>query len=411
MSVKIKRVNMAKIAVKRKESVSEGSVSAADNPILPDVSATLSFEGETLPGFGPAEADVVKNHLGEVQTAMGGWPSGDVSFIVPSADMPRVKAWFSGDYHGVTLPESLELKMSMRKGVADMIDSYFLNATARNLFTSPFRLGWSFRYADGSSSPMRGISTVIPNREAPLLPVFSHFIGEKSLSTKVIIRNIPAAVSVSLCASENTKISDFIDKIASVEFFATYQTQLYEQDFAVNGLRNVEIEGKRCRVWHCDSPEASLVEARTEESRAFRSVGSIALQDLAEGETRIKLSVPSKNSPLFSSLPQYGDNPGGTLSETGGRHLELETEPIHLGYPEERKRILRMSLRGVFNRDKIRTELYGAEHRGEWRLLAMGRGPHLSGFCGTVCRWVKVRIEYDTREGDFIDAITFRFAI
>ncbi len=415
MSIKEKRVILSKIGVKRIESLSESTGSGAsgesgDNSVnLPEPHVSYNLNGETIPGFEPAEGDVVRNEAGEIQQSMTGYPSTEIAIAVPEDDMPRVRAWFSGDYHGVTLPQSLHLTKNMNAAILAALESFSENAVARDLYISPFRVAWSFKFSDGSYSPLKDITTLSPSTEAPLLPVYSHFIGEKRLSTRTIIRSIPSRLSISIPTFEESP--GFSGGIESIDIFATIPTMAYEPTAEVAGLRNISIDGVRKRCWYYDRLSAEEVLARTEINNAFRLVGSIPYEEAKQGIEGYKISVSSKNKPLFSSLPQFGDAPGGAIAESGGKHLILESEPLHLGYPEGEKRLQRISLRGVFDREKISLEVYGAIHRGDWQLIAMGQSPHISGIGGTRCRWFKIKVEYDTREGDFIDYILFRFAI
>ncbi len=103
MGVKEKCIPVSRIAFKREETVladSSGTEGESGTVVLPKISVSFALKGETMPGFEPAEGDVVKNEAGEVQPSMTGWPSTEVAFAVPEDDMPRVRAWFSGDYHG-----------------------------------------------------------------------------------------------------------------------------------------------------------------------------------------------------------------------------------------------------------------------------------------------------------------------
>lgn len=412
MGVKEKCVPVSRIAFKREETVLTDSVDTGGEGgavVWPKLDVSFALNGETMPGFEPAEGDVVKNEAGEAQPAMGGWPSTEIAFAVPEDDMPRVRAWFSGDYHGVTVPQSIALTKNMTAAVYAALDAFRHNADARDLFLSPFRIAWSFRFTDGSYSPLNDVKMLVPNSEAPLLPVFSHYIGDKRLQTRTVIRTIPSRLTASLSLSSGVEF--FPEEIESVDIFATMQTAAYEPAESIDGLRNITIDGARKRCWYYSRLQSAEIQARAEVNNAFRLIGSIPAADVISGVSGFKLSVPSKNKPLFSSLPQYGDTPGGAVCENGGRHIVLESEPLHLGYPEGEKRLQRVSLRGVFDRNRISVAVYGAVHRGDWRLVAIGNGPHISGIAGVACRWYKIRIEYDTRQGDFLDYIMFRFAV
>lgn len=87
-------------------------------------------------------------------------PTGEVAFAVPADDLPRVRAWFSGEWHDVTMPESVTLHKNMRSAVHDTLNRFFATAKSCNLFTSPFRIGWCYRLFDGSVTPLRGIRTL-----------------------------------------------------------------------------------------------------------------------------------------------------------------------------------------------------------------------------------------------------------
>lgn len=146
---------------------------------------------------------------------------------------------------------------------------------------------------------------------------------------------------------------------------------------------------------------------------------------LADGDFRIVATLPwevvSKGitdyNPLnhpgtllnFDDLPMARDEhaPDSVFpADTWSPYLHFETQPIALASPGGEARLREVLVRGVFQRHRIKTTLYGAWHRDRWLPVASG-GACLRGISGVSFPWYKLEIETPMRCIDFIDAIDF----
>lgn len=388
-----------------------GSGTEDTRPAFPDCRLELRLDGEDLPGFGTPQAGTVTDTHGRIHSGMSGWPGMEISFAVPADDIPRVSAWFTGDYHGVTLPESALLKRNMATAVTGALENYIANATSRNLFTSPFRAGWSYRLFDGSSTPLNTVELPHPMEEGPELPVHSRTLTEKSLFTTVETRSIPSRLHFRL--ADTCDLREYEGIISALEIYATAQVPLRDPQGGVAGIRSHTIDGAPRRCWHYDRYTAGeLTEACMADSR-FRKIASIPYTDLAEAGEYRQIPLAPGTLSGFGKLPLYPKDAAGTEgdpgTDTGGwvPYRAVRTEPLHLGNPEAEKRVKGVILRGVFRRDRVKLRLYGSHHREDWKLIAGCRGAEINGLCRTRYRWYRVEIEGEMRRDDFFEALTF----
>lgn len=366
-----------------------GSLSGSDAAIFPALELSYSFSGETLPGYGPA------------------LPATEIEFMVPADDMPRVKAWFSGDYHNVTLPASETLKKNMTAAVHSVLSAYYSNVSSHNLLGAPFRIGWRYRLFDGSTRRVKDPELLIPASTAPVIEIVDYSFGEKSLHTDVVLNTLPARLRLNVAAPSLQP--DLAEAITAIEIFMTQPTALYDPKCSVNGIRSVTLDESRIRTWHFDSYDAATIDANAVADEDFRVVTSIPYALFSQGLTGYEPLSMAGLLNRFSSLPSVREGSGDDSSIPGDGwrpYLHFETEPISLGYPDSDKRVREVMLRGLFERDKVRFTLHGARHRDRWIRIASG-GPYLRGIAGASFPWYKLEVETTMRKSDFIDAITF----
>ncbi len=393
-----------------------------------DLSSTENYPTPENPGFNPDSPSItfplLSPTFGFIPAELPGYPGlppqAEISFVVPADDFPRVKAWFTGNYQGVTLPASPTLNKNMTNAVLGALSTYFANADARNLFTSPFLAMLAYRLSDGSLVKASGQQLLIPNGEAPLLPIKSRTLTEKFITTTVEILNYPSRLTLSVPAIESSEY--FRDKINSLEVLITEPTDLYSSSAIVAGIRSVIIDDERCNCWYYAHPDETEVAAAALHSSPFRTIASIPFPDFAGGIQETVITPAAGALTRFSSLPKAVPGDGSdykpsdnsvsdSLTTGSSPYINISTEPLDFGFPDSNKRLHRLSLRGIFDRNQIIMKLYGSHHREGWRLIATSRGPYISGLSCTGFRWYRLLIESAMRPGDFLDAITVSFSL
>lgn len=348
----------------------------------------------------------------------GAWPETEVSFAVPESDMPRVQAWFTGDYHGVTLPESPTLRKNMATAVRNALSGFFANATSRNYFTSPVKVGICYRLQDGTLTPMQDIATVAPAYTAPYMPVVKVSVAEKFLYTTCEVRERPARLALKI--ANPVLLAPYAGKISRIEVYSTAQSPLYDPACEVAGLRDISIDGKRTKCWYYDSYREADVRKAVADDTTFRLLTTIPFDEISGYQESAPLTIGAGTLTKFSAqprpdYPQSTVTPGASdqMLDIDGEwrpYLHFMTEPLCLSYPEDWKRLRGVTLRGVFDRRGVEMRLYGSVHREGWRLLARAPGAYIRGLAGARYRWFRVEIKAPMRKNDFLEALTFTFS-
>lgn len=371
------------------------------------VNMEFRLDGRDLGGYGPKYAAVVTGPDGSTHPGMGGWPETEISFAVTEEDLPRVDAWFTDNYHGVTLPESATLQKNRTAAIRTALSNYFSSASVANRFTSPFRLGWRCRYKDGSAGAFHdcGVRSVFAT--APHLPITRYSISGKTLFTGAQIRNVPAKLKYKFTAADETKLAELMKSVDFIEIFATKPVELYDASTDVVGVRGIVIDDVPKRCWYYTSYEESEVILLAAQDENFRRIGVISSDEIVKNREFIDLPMSAGTLTGFSKLPAYYESGSVTPTTPAGGRLVITTSPLHLGYPDDDKRLRSVCLRGVFVRDKVRLRIYGSHHREQWHLIAETKGPMISGLLGMRWRWFMIEIESPMRDGDFFEAITF----
>lgn len=338
---------------------------------------------------------------------MGGWPETEISFAVTEEDLPRVEAWFTDNYHGVTVPESATLQKNRTTAIRTLLSNYFSSAAVANRFTSPFRLGWRYKYKDGSTGAFHDCGVMSVFATAPRLPITRYSISGKTLFTDVQIRNVPAKLRYKFTITDENELEEVIKNVDSIEIFATKPVALYDASTDVAGVRSIVIDDVPKRCWHYTSYEESEVELLAGQDDNFRRIGVIPSDEIGKNREFIDLPMSAGTLTGFSKLPAYTESGPANPSTPPGSRLLITASPLHLGYPDDDKRLRSVYLRGVFARDKVRIKIYGSHHREQWHLIAETTGPMISGLLGMRWRWFMIEVESPMRDGDFFEALTF----
>lgn len=342
------------------------------------------------------------------------------SLAHPESDAPRVRAWFSGDYSGVTEPPSASLTTNLSKSLDSLLKDYYQAAARGGLLTSPCRVGAALRLSDGSRLPLGEPVTLFPDTAPPVVGVRSYTPSATMMSAYVEIFNLPKRVEFSLPGFSWKDVDGLLVPVA-VDFYATLQSPWSPDPLTCTGLRTMTVgEGdgaERMRGFVYDGYEEEYVAGRAAADADFRIIGSMAYADAAGGVADEEVPLTAGAFSDWKTMPKLtwnasGGGSGDTPEEPGQGdpyrpYLHWLTPPLDLDDPEKLKRVRGVTLRGVFPRDSVRLTLYGSHHREHWRKVAESRGAMLRLVCGMSYRWWRVEIETPMRRGDFLDALAF----
>ena len=366
---------------------------------------------ETSTGIIPPESiefslDAVSvSALPDYNFALYAHPATRISVAVPDADLPIVTAWLGGTPHSGSPSETFVKRMT--SAVTDAISKYVNAASSRNLFTSPFRIGYAVQMADGSFSDISQPLLLSPAPMAPLMPIRERQLSANNLITITEIINTPMRLNLNIKpftpADSNQKV-----KPVSIVVFATRPVSLLDGSETVNGIRTTELYGEHVPSWSYNRLAEDLVRQCAEADSDFRVIAEVPIGEAAEGITG--LTLPQGNSLLsdWNSLPKFS----GTQVIPDGpdpSRLILSTVPLDLNRPEDYKKVRGVTLRGIFNRsidrDATIITLYGSLHRERWHKVSVARGAHIRLLRAVAYRWY--RVEIDVAFPATLDALTF----
>lgn len=370
---------------------------------LPDLHPRFTLSPKEMPEFGSP------------------LPKGEVAFDFPTTDKKRVEAWFSGDFSHVTAPESATLKKNMASAVLSTLKRYTSAAKKHNLFFSPFRIGWRYRLFDGSAAAPGETELLLPSPSAPLLIISDYNIYEKSLHTGVIFSLSPSQISIEVPVPVGA--DSCLELITAVEIFITAPRDMFASDASVGGVRSVNIEGIRERIWQYDAYDMANLEAAARADNDLRVVASLLFREIAQGQYSTSVALPMEAGAIdrFTTLPKAaaetgnsntGGNSGGVTGIDGWKpFIHAETPPLDMYLPEVHKTVSSLYITGVFERSKMIFTLLASNDRQNWIKLARSHGAAVNGLCRYAARWFKVQLEVPMRKSDFLDLMVFNFKL
>ncbi len=357
-----------------------------------------------VPDFSLPEQPISFSVLGEQPAGYGNPPLVKMQISVPASDMPRVAAWFSGDYHGVTEPESEQLLRNITVSVRNLLSAYFSACSSANLFAAPFLIGWRYRLFDGSVAMPEAPVVIAPNATAPLLEITGHNLGEKTLVTDVKVHSAPGRLRVA--AQPVGNMEAFKGLISSVEIVVAKPAALYSPQCSAGAPGNVDIDGSRRLCWWYERYSSEAVDAAARASTPLRILETIPFSEFAYGFGERDVRLAPGALAEFAGFPEAEE----TGTSVWRPYLAVTTEPLDLGDPERAKRVRGVTLRGIFDRSSVRMRLFGAHHRGmDWRLLAETDTPYIRGLRGNAFRWLRVEVEMNRNPEDFLDYLCFLY--
>lgn len=359
------------------------------------------------------------------------YPCGPIDFSFAAADNPRVRNWYEGTIDGLTNGSTTALRSALSKAFFKLLDDYTTDCGILSAIVAPMRLGWAFRYANGKHN--MPVPTIVVNADvsSPKVVDREHTISETTLTSVAEIRNTPVRLIL------NTADVTIPESVTHIDIVASLPVDLAPIRDDVTGLNSVDLDGTRVRQYIYTRQEASYLEALAAADTDLRVVASIPVDSLPLNDTPLEFTAGWMQN--WKSLPKLtlgtpgnsGGNSGGNSSGDNDNEsddkpwewpldLNMTTPPLDLGLPEHRKRILSLTLRGVYPRgeqeldseDKlpgVSIALYGSMHREEWHKVAEGTGGVLRPLLSKPYRWYKVAVTGRLRKGDELDALTFRF--
>lgn len=343
------------------------------------------------------------------------YPNGVVDFTVSEADRPRVMMWLTGQVAGTVMPPSDKLLKDMTAVTKTLLTSYFNKAAETGLFTAPCRIGWAFRYKDGTRIMTRPMQLIVPNDRAPLLPIALYNFYDGTVHTQTEITNRPCHLTIT-----PSRIPDEIDgdKIVAVDIVAGPQPGMIPSDFRIMNISTETVDGTNRKVFYYTRPDASALAAEAAIQNDLRIIASITAEAFS-GIQQLKVPLTPGALSNWKMLPKYSQ---GTLGEDddpdpGNTYdpdiwepvINLETEPLDLGLPDKRKHLRAVHLCGIYERGAVSITLYGSRHREKWIKVASGSRGWISGLAGDRFQWWKIRIRGSLRPDDSLEALSFDY--
>lgn len=377
--------------------------------------------GTTEPVLPPATMGLTRSIPSGYAIDRYSYPCMLTDTAVPDADIPVVTGWFATTPDSGGSPSDTLVKR-LTDDVIGGLKSYLSLADSYGFFTRPFKLGYALRRRDGKHIAHAEIRLVTPNDRAPLMLIRERSLSGSNLKTVTEIVNTPSMMTVSMPPFELS--AETLAEITHLDFYATRQTDLLTGDEQVTAVRTYSHFGENVPGWFYPRRDADLVLAAARADTAYRIIASIPIADAMAGLTNLRL--PSGNCNLndwnnFEKLAadDNGDNSGNSNSDGSDnteqpeqvyRNKLVEVGPLDLGYPELRKHVHAVTVRGIFPREPfddshITATLYGSAHRDRWHKIAESRGPHIRLLRSRAYRWLRVDIHapYDA----LTDALTF----
>lgn len=346
-----------------------------------------------------------------------GYPSTTIAFSYPASDLPRVTGWFTGHYDNTTQPASDTLLKNLSKACSTALAEYYQAASFANLFTSPFRIAWAFRFKDGTRRMTKVPQLMIPNAASPYMEIISSTVGSTDAGAEVGIINHPCSLAMTPLAQIPSKIDN--NEVTHIDIVMAPQADMLPDPLKATGTTTVIDGERRYTSFRYNRLDETAVTGNASMQNDFRIIASIPIDEINGSTDAVAIRLPDGALANWKLLPKYSassdadnDDPADPENPSGleflDPYIDKITVPLDLGMPEKRKWVKRVEIRGVFNRQgKIRISLYASRHRCNWHLVASGKRSWCSGLTAAGYRWFRVRITGEVSRGDFFDYLSF----
>lgn len=335
-------------------------------------------------------------------------PATAINVVIPDGDMPAVQSWFGQTASDLVAPGDTLIKR-MTDAVTLEINRFYTAASRASLFTRPFRIGWALRLSDGSHTAFTRPRLIMPDSRAPLMAIRERRLSGNTLQTLTEIITTPMTLRMS--APPFTMPEDLAHRATHLDIYATRQCSPMAGDETVRAIRTYSIYGENTPCWHYPRLAEDLVREAAASDSAFRTIGSVPIAEAQSGITGLVLPNGLKNLDNWSNYPaiDIGDADTGD-NAPDPTHIRVLAGPLDLDHPEESKKIIGVTARGIFGRDAdcIRMTLWRSHHRRDWKRVATTRGAHMRLLRAVRTRWVQVEITAPC--GSVFDALTFEVA-
>lgn len=335
-----------------------------------------------------------------------GFPVRDLTFSYPADDEARVRAWFTGNYSGVTRPASDTLRRNVASAIHDALDKLGTDAALEGAFAAPFRVALGRRMKKGFALLTDWV-VVNPWGSSPEIAVRDYNVSEKQAEVYCEFRYKPVKVTLEVDAGPLTNREDLV-------VVAGPQIPFYEGGGKVSACYRAVLDGALTSFFDYPGYSAEELDLLVTRSADLRIIGE-AGKDLQIEESGEHLLLPLSAPTDWKSLEKYaeGDTSPGSTGEVGAQvtegedfewpegEVEILTQWVSVGgYP-----VGRIWLRGVFPSDVTEIDIEVSSHREIARSVARGHGRFISGLRGLRVRWMRFRIKTRFRPGDFLEKI------
>lgn len=235
------------------------------------------------------------------------YPCSIFSLKHTETDAPRVRAWFSGDYSGVTEPPSANLTTDLSTALNNLLKDFCEAAGRAGIATSSFRIGAAVRCADGSAVPI-GEPAFFNVDTIPEVGVRSYNPSETMMTAYVEIWTDMFIPIFSLDEETASKLYRALAarKPVSLDFYATRQYPFCPDPLTCTGLRTVTFredpDTVRMRGFIYDKYEREYIQARVLADAEFRVIASLPWTGQAFPEQPIPLTDGALAD--FDSMPE-----------------------------------------------------------------------------------------------------------
>lgn len=343
------------------------------------------------------------------------YPHGNADFAVDEADRPRVMMWLTGQVSGTVKPPSDKLVKDMTSVTKSLLTNYFDKAAEADLFTAPCRMGWAYRFKNGTRKMMRPMELTVPNDRSPLLPIALYNFHDGGVHTDTEITNHPCCLTITP-SRDPIELSG--NNIASIDIVAGPQPDMIPSDFKILNISTEIVDGTNRKVFFYTRSDASALTAEAAIMNDLRIIASLT-PDTFKGTEKIKVPLTPGALANWKLLPKYSSGSSGEEGDddSGNTYdpdiwepiVNLETEPLDLGKPDVRKSLRAVHLCGIYDRESISITLYGSRHREKWIKIASGKRGWISGLAAARFPWWKIRIKGALRPNDSLEALTFDY--